>query len=115
MSLPVFGPTGLQNVHDDAPVPYAVIRIDYRISREELFAAWVLAFTEQNPDRDPDLITVEQIRDEVENCLAANSFNEIWAVVESGEDGSYSGEQLRRLDALRRAMERAYPVGGGRD
>ncbi|GHF81775.1 hypothetical protein [Streptomyces thermodiastaticus] len=110
MSVPAFGPTGVQNVHDDAPEPFAVVRIDYRVSRDELFAALMLGFTETDVDRDPDLMTVEQIRGEVERALAMASVDEIWRVVEQVEDGRYSGPQLRRLDALWRALDRAYPT-----
>lgn len=107
--VPTFGPTGLQNVHDDAPVPFAVIRIDYRVSREELFAALVIGFTDINPDRDPDAMTVEDIRREVEGTLAASSFNEVWLMVERLERGGHSTVQERRLQALERALQRAYP------
>jgi len=111
MSLPVFGPTGVCNVTDDAPTGYTVVRIDYRVSREELFAALLLGFTETDPDRDPDTLSVTEIRGEVEATLAMQSANDIWRVVEQVEDGRYSAVQLRRVDALRRAMDRAYPTG----
>ncbi|MEU4487366.1 hypothetical protein AB0H94_21220 [Streptomyces purpurascens] len=114
MSTPTFGPTGLQNVHEDAPVPHVVVRLDVQLSREELFAALVLGFTETDVDRNPDALSVEAIRTEVESCLASASFNEVWKVLERVEDGHYTGPQLRRLDALRRAMDRAYPVRVGR-
>lgn len=109
MSVPTFGPTGLQNVHDDAPTPYAIVRLDYRVSRVELFAALVLGFTETNVDRDPDSLSVEEIRQEVEACLAASSFNDVWFVVERLERREFSDVQERRLEALERALERAYP------
>lgn len=110
MSASTFGPTGLQNVHDDAREPYAVVRLDYRVSREELFAALVLGFTETDVDRDPDLLSVAEVRQEVEATLAASSFNEISRTVEQIQAGTYTGPQLRRLDGLRRAMDRAYPL-----
>ncbi|WP_330347517.1 hypothetical protein [Streptomyces sp. NBC_00582] len=110
MSLPTFGPTGLQNVHDDAPHGYAVVRLDYRVSRDELFAALVLGFTETDPDRDPALMTVEEVRGEVESTLAGHSFTEVWRVIEQLRDGSFSPWQADRLEGLRQAMGRAYPV-----
>jgi hypothetical protein len=108
--LPTFGPTGLQNVHDDAPEPFAVVRLDYRVSRREMLAALVLGFTEMIPDRDPDTLTVEEVRREVEGTLAFASANDVWRMLERIEDGRLSAEQRERLAGLERAMDRAYAV-----
>ncbi|MFD6172053.1 hypothetical protein [Streptomyces coeruleorubidus] len=110
MSSFVFGPTGIQNIHDDYNVPYVFVRLDVHMAREELFAALVLGFTETNVDRDPDALSVSEIRAEVEACIAGHSFNDVTKAAEQIEAGTYTGPQLRRLDALRRAMDRAYPV-----
>ncbi|MET8947445.1 hypothetical protein ABZX30_28850 [Streptomyces sp. NPDC004542] len=109
--VPTVGPTGVQNVHDDAPVPYAVVRLDYRVSRVELFAALVLGFTETDPDRDPDALTVEEIRRDVEAVLAGSSFSEVWLMVERLERGGFSAVRDRGMQALERALVRAYPAG----
>ncbi|MBT2420589.1 hypothetical protein J7F01_40405 [Streptomyces sp. ISL-22] len=106
---PSFGPTAVQNVHDDAPTPRAVVRLDYQVSRPELLAALVLGFTETNPDRNPDTLSVVDVRSAVEAALAGSSYTDVWAMVEQLRAGGFSGEQAARLEALERAMERAYP------
>ncbi|MEV7427028.1 hypothetical protein [Streptomyces sp. NPDC091212] len=108
--LPVFGPTGVANVHDDASVSYGIIRIDYLVSREELFAALVMGFTDTNPERDPAVLSVNDVRREVEGTLATASGTDVtrFAARLAHVEGR-TVEQEDRLHRLSQALDRAYP------
>lgn len=106
---PVFGPGELQNVHDDQPEPWVTVRVDYRMSRWELFAAVSAGYATTNVDRSPDDMTVEQIRYDVEGFLALTSSLELDALVEEIAGKVERGEDPEQMAALLRAMDRAYP------
>ncbi|WP_055612830.1 DUF6907 domain-containing protein [Streptomyces phaeochromogenes] len=107
---PVYGPTGLQNAHDDQPEPYVTVRVDYRVSRFELFAALAAGYATSNEMQDPDGMTVQQIRYDVEAQLSLMSWRDMEDLVESVAGQIEQGEHPEQMQALKRAMDRAYPV-----
>lgn len=107
---PVYGPTGVQNDHDDQPEPWVTVRVDYRVSRWELLAALAAGYATANEMQDPDGMTVEAIRQDVESFLADTSARDLDAMVEEVAGRVESGEDRAQFEALRRAMDRAYPV-----
>lgn len=111
---PVYGPTGVQNDHDDQPEPWVTVRVDYRVSRWELLAALAAGYATANEMQDPDGMTVEEIRRDVESFLADTSARELDAMVEEVAGRVERGEDREQFEALRRAMDRAYPVAAAR-
>jgi hypothetical protein len=107
---PVFGPTALQNDHDDQPEPWVTVRVDYRVSRFELLAALADGYATANEQQDPDGMTVAEIRYDVEAFFADTSARDLDACVEAIAAKVESGEDREQMEALRRAMDRAYPV-----
>ncbi|WP_405671519.1 hypothetical protein OG848_08330 [Streptomyces canus] len=111
---PEFGPTGLQNAHDDQPEPHVVVRVAYRVSRPELFAALAAGYATTNTGYDPDVLTVEEIRRDVEGFLADTSALNLSDMVEEVARQVQSGRHPEQMAALLRAMNRAYsPVTTG--
>jgi hypothetical protein len=98
-----------QNVHDDQPAPHVLARVDYRLSRWELFAALAAGYATTNSGADPDEMTVAQIRYDVEAQLALMSWREMEGLVEEVAGEIERGEHLEHMQALKRAMDRAYP------
>jgi hypothetical protein len=108
--LPVFGPNGVQNVHDDAPgEPRVIVRIDFQVSYNELIIAFLVGFTQLYPDRDPDGMSAVEVRQVVEGYLASASVLELARAVERLHIGDFTRQQYERLPALVRAVEDAYP------
>lgn len=114
MSLPTFGPNGIQNVRDggDADPARAIVRIDFQMSYNELIIAFLTGFTTLHPDRDPDGMSAVEIRQVVESYLAAPSRLELARAVAQLRIGDFTREQYNRLPTLIRAVEDAYPDGG---
>lgn len=106
---PVYGPTSLQNDHDDQPEPHVIVRVDYRLSRWELLAALAAGYATANEAQDPDTMTVEEIRYDVEAFLADTSARDLDAMVEEVAAKVERGDDRAQMEALRRAMDRAYP------
>lgn len=107
---PVFGPTGVQNAHDDQPEPYVVVRVAYRLSRFELFAALADGYATTNTGADPDSMTVQQIRSDVEACLCLASWRDMEDLVERVARQIEAGEHPEQMQAMKRAMDRAFPL-----
>ena len=107
---PVYGPGRLQNIHDDQPAPYVTVRVDYRLSRDELYALVAAGYASTNRDEHPDELAVDEIRDDVESELAATSVLELSRLVEQVREQIERGEHTEQMQALKRAMERAYPL-----
>ncbi|MFF7331535.1 DUF6907 domain-containing protein [Streptomyces sp. NPDC008150] len=118
-AAPVIGPTGQQNVHDDQAGPHVVVRVDYRLSRPELFAALAAGYATTNTGADPDTMTVDEIRRDVEAYLADTSALTLSDMVETVARQVQGGQHPEQMQALKRAMDRAYttraqpPVGVG--
>lgn len=109
MSLPTFGPNGIQNVHN-APGPLrAIVRIDFQMSYNELIIAFLTGFAELHPDRDPDDLDAVEVRQVVESYLAGPICLELARAVEGLRIGDFTREQYERLPALIHAVEDAYP------
>lgn len=107
---PVFGPTGVQNAHDDQSEPYVVVNVAYRLGRFELFAALADGYATTNTGADPDTMSVEQIRSDVEAYLCGASWRDMEALVETVAGQIEGGEHPEQMQALKRAMDRAYPL-----
>lgn len=107
--VPVFGPTDVQNAHDDQPEPHLIVRVAYRVSRWELLAALAAGYATTNVDRNPDDMTVEQIRYDVEAYLADASNLTLDDMVQTVAGQIERGEHPEQMQALRRAMDRAFP------
>ncbi|MFJ9903908.1 DUF6907 domain-containing protein [Streptomyces sp. NPDC101152] len=109
---PVYGPTEPQNDHDDQPEPWVTVRVGYRVSRFELLAALAAGYATANEMQDPDTMTVAEIRYDVEAFFADTSARDLDAMVEEVASKVERGEDHAQFEALRRAMDRAYPVSG---
>jgi hypothetical protein len=107
---PVYGPGEVQNAHDDQPEPHIVVRVAYRLSRWELFAALADGYATTNTGQNPDDMTVAQIRDDVEAYLSLSSWRDMEGHVEAMAAKVERGEYPEHMQALKRAMDRAYPV-----
>ncbi|WP_406127527.1 DUF6907 domain-containing protein [Streptomyces sp. NBC_00989] len=107
---PTFGPTGVQNAHDDQPEPFVVVRVAYQLSRFELFAALADGYATTNTGADPDGMTVQQIRSDVEAYLSGASWRDMEALVETVAGQIEGGERPEQMQALKRAMDRAFPL-----
>ncbi|MDX3582005.1 DUF6907 domain-containing protein [Streptomyces europaeiscabiei] len=107
--VPVFGPTDVQNVHDDQPEPHVTVCVAYRMSRVELFAGLAIGYATTNIDRSPDSMTVEEIRYDVEGYLADTSLLNLSDTVETVAGMVERGEHPEQTQALKRALDRAYP------
>lgn len=107
---PVYGPSSVQNAHDDQPEPFVRVRVDYRMSRIELFAVLAAGYATTNTGVNPDDMTVAQIRYDVEAQLALMSWREMEDLVETSAGQIERGEHPEQMAALKRAIDRAYPV-----
>ena len=105
---PVYGPSDVQNAHDDQPEPHVVVRVAYRMSRWELLAALAAGYATTNIERSPDDMTVQQIRYDVEAQLSLMSWRDMEDLVESVAGQIEQGEHPEQMQALKRAMDRAY-------
>lgn len=106
---PVYGPSSVQNAHDDQPEPFVRVRVDYQMSRVELFAVLAAGYATTNTGQDPDAMTVDQIRYDVEAQLSLMSWREMEDLVETSAGQIERGEHPEQMAALKRAVDRAYP------
>lgn len=106
-NLPVYGPT---EVFDDEGVtPDVIIRVAYALSREQLYAALSIGYTELIPTLDAHNLTTEDVRREVEGWFAGQGIVEIDRYVAQGQLTAYPVEAQPVMDALAAALDRAYP------
>ncbi|WP_329339159.1 hypothetical protein OG252_26365 [Streptomyces sp. NBC_01352] len=105
--LPTYGPTEVFREED--VTPDAVVRVAFALSREQLMTALSIGFTELVPDVDAETITVEETRKEVEGWLHAAAVIELDRYVTQGQLTAYPVEAQPVMDALGRALDRAYP------
>jgi hypothetical protein len=105
--LPRFGPTEV--VDDPGVTPEVIVRTDIALSREQLVAALSVAYASLAPDVDPDSLTVVQTRTEIEAMLTESGIVDIDNLIALDRDGIPAEEQAV-ADALRRAVDRAYPT-----
>ncbi|WP_406360314.1 hypothetical protein OID55_10905 [Streptomyces sp. NBC_00715] len=113
-TLPVYGPTDTQNVHDDQPAPHLVVHVAYQLSREELLAVFIHGYATTNLGTEPHGMTVEQIRYDVEAYLADTSLLYLSDRVEELRAQQAAGKDAARLHVLAKAMDRAYPAKPGK-
>ncbi|MBD9725120.1 hypothetical protein PV755_15360 [Streptomyces caniscabiei] len=109
--LPVYGPTELQNVHDDTGPAVVIVRVDFALSREELQTALAYGYAESNSRRPIGELSVEEVRAEVEGYLAFTGYAQMLPHVESERVRRPEGDQARNA-AFDAALDRAYPTGG---
>lgn len=109
-ALPAFGPTELQNVHDDTGPAYAIVRVEFAMSRAELETAMSYGYAEANHGRPPEDMSVEEIRKEVEGYLAYTGASEMFRHVEAEQRRTIPPADQPHVDALNAALYRAYPL-----
>ena len=107
--VPTFGPTELQNVHDDTGPTYAIVRVEFAMSRAELETAMSYGYAEANHGRPPEDMTVEEIRKEIEGYLAYTGALEMFRHVEAEQRRTIPPADQPHIDALNAALYRAYP------
>lgn len=105
--LPLFGPTDLFD--DEGITPDVIVRVDYALSREQLHAAMMVAFTEIADGRSPEDLSVVEVRTEVEGYLAAHGILAVDNQIADGEHHDFTAEQQRIMQLLAESIERAYP------
>lgn len=108
--VPVFGPASRQNVHDDQPAPHVAVRVEFLLSRPELLAAFANGYATTNTMQDPDAMTIEEIRYDVEAHLADTSLLDLDDLVQVVARQSTGGPHAEQMQALSRALDRAYPA-----
>lgn len=108
--LPVFGPSSRQNVHDDQPAPHVAVRVEFLLSRDELLAAFASGYGITNVGGNPDTMTVEEIRYDVEAHLADTSLLDLDDLVQVVARQKSTGVHVEQMQALERALDRAYPL-----
>ncbi len=108
--LPVYGPTEVFREED--VTADVVVRVAFALSREQLFTALSVGFTELIPSRTPESLTVEETRSEVEGWLHGAAVYELDQYVQQGQLTAYPVEAQPVIDALAAALDRAYPAAG---
>ncbi|MFM9593358.1 DUF6907 domain-containing protein [Streptomyces scabiei] len=107
-SLPIFGPTVVQNANDDTGPAVAVVRVDFQMSREELAVAFAYGYAETNQDRPVEDMTVEDVRGDVEGYLAANGYLQFSQNVADMRAEPPVAPDVQATFAA--ALDRAYPL-----
>ncbi|MFG2637136.1 hypothetical protein ACGFX8_25295 [Streptomyces sp. NPDC048362] len=105
--LPAYGPSEV--FHDEDTEPAVVVRVAIALSCEQLMTALSIGFTEMDPARSADSLTVEETRQEVEGWLASAALVELDRYVRQGQLTAYPPEARPVMDALAEALQRAYP------
>jgi hypothetical protein len=106
-TLPVYGPTDPHG--DEDHTPEVIVRVDYALSREQVVTALGISFAEIAADRDPEALTVAEVRYEVEGFLAVQGIYELDRQMERDAQRTFPPEQQRVMQVLAEAVERAYP------
>lgn len=106
-NLPTYGPTEVFS--EEGVTPDVVVRVAFALTREQLMTALSIGFTELVPDVDPETITVEETRTEVEGWLHAAAVIELDRYVIRDRLTADLPEAQPVMDALGRALDRAYP------
>lgn len=111
-TLPIFGPTEVQNVDDDLGPAVAIVRVDFALSREELQTALAYGYASANQDCPVEDMTAEDVRREVEGHLAFAGYVKLTRHVES--ERVRSDKDPVRDAAFEAAIDRAYPSSPAR-
>ncbi|MFI7681425.1 hypothetical protein ACIBWG_02000 [Streptomyces griseoaurantiacus] len=106
--LPVFGPSEVFGGVDDLEPAVAVVRVAFALTRTQLVTVLAMAFTSLGPDRAPESLTDDEVRNEVEAQLAAEAIIEVDRQMEQDEATVFSAEQQRAMDVLAAAVDRAF-------
>ena len=106
-TLPIFGPTEVQNVDDDLGPAVAIVRVDFALSREELQTALAYGYASANQDCPVEDMSVQDVRREVEGHLAFAGYVKLTRHVES--ERVRSDKDPVRDAAFAAALDRAYP------
>lgn len=106
-NLPVFGPT--DPFGDEEHEPEVIVRVDFLMAREQIATALGIAWAEIAGDREPESLTVAETRHEVEAWLSVQAFFALDQQMERDALRVFPPEQLRVLQVLAAAVDRAYP------
>ncbi|MER5209416.1 hypothetical protein ABT063_02150 [Streptomyces sp. NPDC002838] len=104
--LPVYGPT--EPLGDEEHTPEVIVRVDFLMSREQLVTALGIAWAEIAGERDPESLSVAEVRHEVEAWLSVQAFHELDVQMERDAQRVFPPEQQRAMDILAAAVDRAY-------
>lgn len=105
--MPVYGPT--DPFGDEEHEPDVIVRVDFLMSREQLTTALGIAWAEIAGGRDPESLTVAEVRHEVEAWLSVQAFLALGEQMERDQARAFPPEQQRVMQLLAEAVERAYP------
>lgn len=105
--LPVYGPTDPHG--DEEHEPDVIVRVDYLMSREQLSTVLGMAWAEIAGDREPESLTVAEVRHEVEAWLSVQAFFEIDNQMERDQQRTFPLHQQRILQVLADTVQQAYP------
>ncbi|MFC8429893.1 DUF6907 domain-containing protein [Streptomyces sp. NPDC057253] len=107
LGLPVYGPTDPHG--DEEHEPDVIVRVDFLMSREQLVTALGIAWAEIAGDRNPESLTVAEVRHEVEAWLSVQAFFALSDQMERDQAREFSPEQQRIMQVLAEAIGQAYP------
>lgn len=105
--LPLYGPT--DPFGDEEHEPDVIVRVDLLMSREQIATALGIAWAEIAADRQPESLSVVEVRHEVEAYLSVQVFHALAVQMERDAARTFPPEQQRVLQVLAEAADRAYP------
>ncbi|WP_030409725.1 hypothetical protein [Streptomyces albus] len=112
---PASGPTGVAGVEHYGEPLAAVVRLDVALTRGQILAAVAEGFSYRE-DRDPDTLTVAEVRWMVEQAIETGGTLALAADADTIWDGfgtdDWGAELTERMLGLARAVDRAYPPAG---
>lgn len=106
-NLPVYGPT--EPFGDEEHESEVIVRVDFLMSREQIATALGMAWAEIAGDRNPEALTVVEVRHEVEAWLSVQAFHELDVQMERDAARAWSPERQRAMQLLAAAVQHAYP------
>lgn len=105
--LPLYGPT--DPFGDEEHTPDVVVRVDFLMSREQITTALGIAWAETAGDRNPESLTVLEVRHEVEAYLSVQAFHALGVQMESDQQRTFPPKQQAVMQLLAEAVAKAYP------
>jgi hypothetical protein len=106
--LPVYGPT--EPLGDEENEPDVIVRVDFLMSRAQITTALGIAWAEIAGDREPESLSVREVRHEVEAWLSVQAFFALSDQMERDARQTFLPEQQHAMQVLAEAVDRAYPA-----